>query len=80
MQTVDKLAASYWEVDRKMTSHQLRPYCVVILRNKKQKKAVVKASSYDFESMKEYAEALQEDLEKLTNEEFIRKYDLTTIT
>ncbi|MDI6827974.1 MAG: hypothetical protein QME62_05770 [Armatimonadota bacterium] len=80
MQTVDKMAANYWEVEREMTNHQMRPYCVVILRNKKNRKAVVKASSYDFVSMKEYEEELQQDLEKLTDEEFVRKYDLTTIS
>jgi|GEM_PF-2264485 len=69
-------ASSYWEVDRRSNDNSLRPFCVVILRNKKNKKSVVKASSSDFESMQAYAEVLRQDLEQLSNEEFINKYNL----
>jgi len=78
MPALRELAAGHWEVDRRTNNQGLRPYCVVILRSKKNRKSVVKASSSDFESMSEYAETMKEDLEKLTNQEFMTKYDLTT--
>jgi uncharacterized C2H2 Zn-finger protein len=70
-------AASCWQIDRQTCGQVLRPYCVVILRNKKKVgRSVVKASSTDFESMHRYAEQLKKDLEALTNAEFVRKYQL----
>ena len=71
-----ELASDCWEVERHSCGQVLRPYCVIILRNKKGRKAVVQASSSDFDSMKRYAEQLSDDLQALTNDQFVDKYKL----
>lgn len=77
MRKVAEPAAGYWEVDRRTGGDVLRPFCVVILRNKKKSgQSYVKASSTDFESMQAFAEEMRKDLCGLTNEEFIEKYKL----
>ncbi|HEY3298135.1 MAG TPA: hypothetical protein VGK34_05705 [Armatimonadota bacterium] len=71
-------AADCWEVERRSNGEMLRPYCVVVLRSKKDSgKSIVTASSSDFESMNRYAEHLTEDLYTLTNDEFVQKYKLS---
>ena len=80
MRMVIESASNCWEVDRRTNDHPLKPFCVVILRNRKAGRSVVKAASSDFESMAAYAESLQQDIERLTNVEFINKYDLTSAT
>ena len=77
MQKSADSASGYWEVERQSVGQPLRPYCVVILRNKrKAMQSIVKASSTDFESMNEYADQLRKDLLELTNDEFMDKYKL----
>ncbi|MHB0912169.1 MAG: hypothetical protein ACYC2Y_01820 [Armatimonadota bacterium] len=79
MPKADESAAACWEVDRRASGQMPRPYCVVILRDKKAGRSVVKASSSDFDSMKKYAEQLSEDLYTLTNEEFVKRYNLGAV-
>lgn len=72
-------AVNYWEVDRQTAGEFRRPYCVIILRNKKKTgKSKVQAASADFESMCRYADQMSKDLYDLTDEEFITKYNLET--
>jgi hypothetical protein len=74
-------AAECWEVDCQSNGQMLRPFCVVILRSKKESgKSIVTASSSDFESMSRYAGRLSEDLYTLSNDEFVVKYKLSTTT
>lgn len=74
-------AARYWEVERCFNEQAQKPYSVVILRSRKNKKnSIIKASSSDHQSMQEYAERLHSDLYSLTNDEFIYKYQLNSIT
>jgi hypothetical protein len=73
---IDDRAASYWEVDRQASGHVPKSYYVVILRNKKAGRSIVKASSSDSEYMNQYAQQLSEDLYTLTNDEFVNKYQL----
>lgn len=69
-------AVNCWEVERQSCGEVYRPYCVVILRNRKAKRSIVQASSSDFESMKRYADRLSDDLYALTDDEFVEKYKL----
>jgi hypothetical protein len=70
-------ASVCWQVECRVSSHAMKPYCIVILRNKKSfGESFVKASSSDFGRMQEYADQLDRDLSGLTNEQFVMKYDL----
>lgn len=70
-------ATSCWEIDRQTSGDLRRPFCIVVLRNKKKSgEPHVKASSTDFQSMQAYADGMQKDLGELTNEEFVEKYSL----
>ena len=74
-------AANNWEVERRYSEHTLKPYCILVLRNRKKKgESVVKASSSDYMWMQEYAEQLNRDLYELTNDDFVEKYQLCSIT
>lgn len=68
-------ASSCWEVERRVTGNMLKPYCVVILRSRKDSSiSIVKATSSDFQSMRSCAEDLIKDLHQLTNDEFTAKH------
>lgn len=69
-------ASNCWEVERRPCGQVLKPYYVVVLRNKKAGKSVVKATSSDGQSMTDYAEQLRKDLYDLTDYEFVTKYQL----
>lgn len=69
-------AASCWEVERHSCGEVFRPYYVVVLKNKKAGKSIVKATSSDAQSMSQYAEELKKDLYDMTDTEFVTKYQL----
>ncbi|HET6453762.1 MAG TPA: hypothetical protein VFI02_05110 [Armatimonadota bacterium] len=69
-------AVNCWEVERRSCGQVLKPYYVVMLRNKKVGKSVIKATSSDGQSMTEYADQLRKDLYDLTDYEFVSKYQL----
>jgi len=70
-------ASSCWEVERRSCGQVFRPYYVVVLRNKKKRgKSVVKATSSDAECMTQCVDELKKDLYELTNDAFVRKYQL----
>lgn len=71
-------ASNCWEVERQSCGQVFRPYYVVILRNKKKSKSVVKATSTDPETVGKYVEQLNRDLHELSNDEFVTKYKLET--
>lgn len=72
----DERAETCWEVERRSCGETFRSYYVVLVRNKKAGKSVVKATSSDAQSMNRYVEKLQEDLQELTDDEFVGKYNL----
>ncbi len=72
-------AANCWAVERHSCGQVMRPYYVVVLKDKKKGKSVVKATSSDAQSMGQYADRLKKDLYDLTDEEFAAKYQLSTI-
>lgn len=76
MSGIGKSAADTWEVDRRMCGTVSKQFCVIVLRDRKDGRSVVKASSSDLVSMGEYAEQLARDLHSLTNDDFVRKYQL----
>ncbi len=76
MPNVDESAASCWEVDRRIGGSVMRPFCVIVLRNKKRSESYVKASSADINSMQAIAEQMQKDLYSLSNDDFVAKYTL----
>ena len=70
-------ASNCWEVERQSCGQVFRPYYMVILRNKKKTgKSVVKATSSDSETLGLLVEQLDKDLNELTNDEFVTKYEL----
>ena len=70
-------AEECWEVEQKACGGVMRPYCMVILKNKEDdNKTVVQATSSDFVSMDNFAGDLRKDLQELTNVEFVNKYDI----
>lgn len=71
-------AANHWEVERQSCGQVFRPYYMVVLRNKKAGKSIVKATSSDAQSMSRYEEQLKKDLYDLTDAEFAEKYQLSS--
>lgn len=69
-------AESCWEVERRSCGEVFRSYYVVLVKNKKAGKSVVKATSSDAQSMNTIVEKLHEDLHELTDDEFVSKYNL----
>jgi len=69
-----------WEVDHQSCGDALRPYCAVILRNKKESGKTVVKTSTDFISMRRYADELTKDLRTLSNLDFVEKYGLNNIS
>lgn len=69
-------AEACWEVERRSCGEVYRSYYVVLLKNKKAGRSVVKATSSDAQSMNKYVEKLQDDLHELTDDEFVSKYNL----
>lgn len=69
-------AEECWEVERRSCGEVYRSYYVVLVRNKKAGKSVVKATSSDAQSMNRYVEKLKDDLQDLTDYEFVTKYNL----
>lgn len=72
-------AQNCWEVERRSCGEVFRSYYIVLLRNKKKGKSVVKAASSDAQSMNEYVEQLRSDLGGLTDDEFVEKYSLNSV-
>lgn len=69
-------AEACWEVERRSCGEVYRSYYMVLLKNKKAAKSVVKATSSDAQSMNKLVEKLQEDLHELTDDDFVSKYNL----
>lgn len=79
MSAGENRAFECWEVEQQACGGVVRPYCLVILKNKEdENKSVVKATSSDFMSMDSFAEELRKDLNELTNLEFMNKYELNS--
>ena len=72
-------AQSCWEVERRSCGEVSRAYYMVLLKNKKKGKSVVKAASSDAQSMNEYVEQLRGDLNDLSDYEFETKYGLGSV-
>lgn len=74
---VRQSAFEYWEVERESCGQTFHPYYVLVLKNKKKTgKTVVKASSSDAQAVRTLMADLQKDLQELSNDEFVAKYDL----
>jgi hypothetical protein len=69
-------AESCWEIESRSCGDVPRSYYVVLLKNKKAGKSVVKATSSDSQSMHRYVEQLRDDLHDLSDYEFVTKYEL----
>jgi hypothetical protein len=81
MSEFNETAADCWEIEQEAGGQIFKPVYMVILRDKKQpSRSVVKATSSDFQSVNRYAQQLQEDLYLLSNEEFVKKYVLSSIS
>ena len=77
MLNVNESASNNWEIDRRIGGSMMSPFCVVVLRNKKESgQSVIKASSADISSMQVIEEQMQKDLYSLNNDEFVEKYEL----
>lgn len=74
--SANERAQNCWEVERRSCGEVYRSYYMVLVRNKKKGKSVVKATSSDAQSMNQYVQKLNEDLRELMDDEFVAKYDL----